>query len=1316
MTSCVSADGSCETANLVQGAPCDDGEPCTLGDGCSDGACKGGTNTCGCQVDADCDDEDANPCTGVPYCDTTNGAPGRGAGHGGVCKTNPASVVVCATAADTDCRKNQCDPGTGACTLSAVPKGVSCDDGDPCTQAEACEAGVCAGGVDTCACGSDADCTDDGDLCNGLPYCDKLSGTCQVNPATVVVCNTASDTPCAKTVCVPKTGACTTLARAAVTQLGCVQGAGGQLCLWKPAPQPSSATFACEDGSACTQGDACEGAECKPGKVTCACVADADCPDPDNDACTGVPYCDVITGTCKANPSSVVFCSTQADTACAKATCNPTTGACALAPVAPGSPCDDGQVCTQSGSCDGKGGCVSGPALSCDDNNPCTADACTEVAGCVHSPKDCGDGNACTTDTCEASTGQCKSAPRPTGTSCDADGSGCTVGDACAGGACVAGPALVCVGSVGPCETLACVGKGANAATCVVQPRPDGAACPDAEGGCVVGATCSKGACVAGAQPRFYAKSVGPPKGWSTLRRVARLAGGDLVTVGAHAVSPGAKGGAWWTARWTLAGSQVWSKSSAASAPHAQDGATALTVTPDGLLWVGGRSSSSALFPATVRRRTLNGAMVDTIPLALFASGVAGLCAAPQGGVIALFGVPSGTTTKVYAARYTSDGKLGWTKSLSSNGVPHAVAATQSHVLSLMNYQSGSAMRWGYAFSQQSSGTKIHFQGPGYHSSWTGVAAVARAAGLATLTTDGKGSSSIRLLSGDGLRELDAATVSQGVPSAMAHRPLTAGLWVVGHSGSGGYLAAFDRFANAQWHRAVPNTTRLLGVTDAGEGAVAVGYAQVGAERRARLVRASDFGLASCTGGGLCQVKTHAACDDGKACTADGCDPKSGCVHGKPSGMACDAGDGCSRHGACSAGTCGSADPGRLFNQRYHWEQARGSATDALLALSADVSRIWYTSKSHVRRAEFDPYGSSNSGAKLGLCAGFTELNQVVARAAGSVLVVGTTGPDSAPRAVHCLVDKDGKAQTQQVASNDVTCPTCWSKSRGAAEALDGHLFTVGTVKADGKFKGFVEKRTASGKHVWTSIVGHNAGVGAYDVRPLADGGAGIAGRTLNNGGNTAFIAVVKPDGKERFFTAIPHDKEDFFRAVVQTTSGTLVAAGYSRPKKSGPYRSFVAGVDSKSGDVVWDRWATKVDDAAFFVARALPAGGALLGGWRKVNGSYKALIERIDTTGARVWRREYAGGPTLASAKVTTLGTWSGGYLVGLRLLGSSAAHDLPGLLKTDFGGYAGCKDAGTCLSTKVASCDDSDPCTSDWCDAAAGCKHQAVAGCKAP
>ena len=151
----------------------------------------------------------------------------------------------------------------------------------------------------------------------------------------------------------------------------------------------------CDDGDACTGGDACTDGKCVPGKlVNCD----------DADPCT-VDTCHATLG------------------------CGSKNGGAELA-------CDDGNACTEKDSC--ATGLCAGSARSCNDGNKCTIDACDTKKGCSHAQSDaaCDDGDPCTDDRCAVQTGACNHTKNTA--PCD-DGFACSVGARCKDGKCLAG-------------------------------------------------------------------------------------------------------------------------------------------------------------------------------------------------------------------------------------------------------------------------------------------------------------------------------------------------------------------------------------------------------------------------------------------------------------------------------------------------------------------------------------------------------------------------------------------------------------------------------------------------------------------------------------------------------------------------------------------------------------------------------------------------------------------------------------------------------------------------------------------------------------
>ena len=131
---------------------------------------------------------------------------------------------------------------------------------------------------------------------------------------------------------------------------------------------------------------------------------------------------------------------------CTFDSCNAATGLCVFAAVSAGTSCEDGSKCTSGDTCDAVGTC-SGTAVTCDDGNPCTDDACDLIGGgCVHKDNElpCEDNNLCTVGTV------CAAASCGAPVNCD-DGNPCTA-DSCSAGNCSHVAIANCCASDAACD------------------------------------------------------------------------------------------------------------------------------------------------------------------------------------------------------------------------------------------------------------------------------------------------------------------------------------------------------------------------------------------------------------------------------------------------------------------------------------------------------------------------------------------------------------------------------------------------------------------------------------------------------------------------------------------------------------------------------------------------------------------------------------------------------------------------------------------------------------------------------------------------
>ncbi len=276
---------------------------------------------------------------------------GGAAGSGGTV-SNPCDGVDCSSLDDA-CNEGICNIITGECAAVPLDDGTSCDDGDACTTADACVSGTCGG--------SEVDCAGLTDACN-VGQCNATTGACEAVPVTDgTSCDDGdactSNDVCGSGTCGGSAFDCSGLSDAC--NVGQCDSSGG--CVVVPVTDGTS----CDDGNACTTSDACVSGTCGGSAVDCSRLSDA----------CNVGQCNARTGACEAVPAnegsrcddgdactrtdvcrsgtcggSAVDCSGLTD-ACNVGQCNGTTGACQAVPVADGTSCDDGIVCTTGDAC-----------------------------------------------------------------------------------------------------------------------------------------------------------------------------------------------------------------------------------------------------------------------------------------------------------------------------------------------------------------------------------------------------------------------------------------------------------------------------------------------------------------------------------------------------------------------------------------------------------------------------------------------------------------------------------------------------------------------------------------------------------------------------------------------------------------------------------------------------------------------------------------------------------------------------------------------------------------------------------------------------
>jgi hypothetical protein len=266
------------------------------------------------------------------------GAAGGGAGQGGsdnLCGTDCTKIGAPA------CHRSVCNEGlypgpVGACTVVPVEDGESCDDGEFCTLADSCQAGLCTGGPAN-------DCGMTAPLCQEIT-CDETSDNCTTQPG-------------------PDGGACVDPTNLCIQGATCLAGqcAGGTMedCFFAPVP------------------DDCHVAVCNPIDGMCAPIPGNQgdpCIDI-NDLCTVNKTCNL--GVCSSGTPK--DCS-QLTMGCDLGVCDTTSGQCTTQTVMNGQLCDDLDACTNGETCN-MGTCGMGtPVTLCSQTSDgCCPSTCTAL-------------------------------------------------------------------------------------------------------------------------------------------------------------------------------------------------------------------------------------------------------------------------------------------------------------------------------------------------------------------------------------------------------------------------------------------------------------------------------------------------------------------------------------------------------------------------------------------------------------------------------------------------------------------------------------------------------------------------------------------------------------------------------------------------------------------------------------------------------------------------------------------------------------------------------------------------------------------------
>ena len=174
---CTPATGVCEETSLPDGTACNaDDNVCTASDSCQAGTCTPGA-LLPCTDGEQCTIDGCDPATGCAFLATDGpcDADGDACTVGDTCIAGVCAAgkpMVCGDGGP--CANVSCDPAVGECTAENLADGTTCDDGDVCTAAGACQDGDCVPGA-VIPCDDDNPCTSD--LCGADGGCSSVANT-----------------------------------------------------------------------------------------------------------------------------------------------------------------------------------------------------------------------------------------------------------------------------------------------------------------------------------------------------------------------------------------------------------------------------------------------------------------------------------------------------------------------------------------------------------------------------------------------------------------------------------------------------------------------------------------------------------------------------------------------------------------------------------------------------------------------------------------------------------------------------------------------------------------------------------------------------------------------------------------------------------------------------------------------------------------------------------------------------------------------------------------------------------------------------------
>jgi hypothetical protein len=230
-----------------------------------------------------------------------------------------------------------------------------------------------------------------------------------------------------------------------------------------------------------------------------------------------------------------------------------------------------------------------------------------------------------------------------------------------------------------------------------------------------------------------------------------------------------------------------------------------------------------------------------------------------------------------------------------------------------------------------------------------------------------------------------------------------------------------------------------------------------------------------------------------------------------------------------------------------------------------------------------------------------------------------------------------GGAAAEGGPARDVAAANGALQVRAAAQGTDGSVFLVGEIEgqaagslgAKGERDAVLIKLDATGRQVWSRLLGASQAGQGFSVAVGAGGTVAVAGSVrgrvdglpAGSNGTDAFVAAFDGDGEKLFVRQLGEGSVDEARAVAVGADGAVFVGGRTNGAVNGVAGAggadgFIAAYEADGSQRFLRAFGGAGDDA--IGALAVTADGGLVAGG---NESGAGVVRRLDATGADVWQ-----------------------------------------------------------------------------------------------